>query len=98
MKLIVVDPRRVGLASKADVWLRVRPGSDGALALGLANLMIRTAGTTGLRPSGATGPCWCATIPGGCCARRLGPRARAATSPGTRPGAPGRLRRRRRQL
>jgi anaerobic selenocysteine-containing dehydrogenase len=39
-RLIVVDPRRVGLASKADVWLRVRPGSDGALALGIANLMI----------------------------------------------------------
>lgn len=39
-KLIVIDPRHVGLASKADVWLRVRPGSDGALALGLANLMI----------------------------------------------------------
>src|SRR5262249_28947681 len=31
-RLIVVDPRRVGLAGKADVWLRVRPGSDGALA------------------------------------------------------------------
>ncbi|MFP6728855.1 MAG: molybdopterin-dependent oxidoreductase, partial [Alphaproteobacteria bacterium] len=28
-KLIVVDPRRVGLATKADQWLRVRPGSDG---------------------------------------------------------------------
>ena len=41
MKLIVIDPRRVGLAAKADVWLRVRPGSDGALALGLANLMIQ---------------------------------------------------------
>jgi anaerobic selenocysteine-containing dehydrogenase len=40
MKLIVIDPRRVGLANKADVWLRVRPGTDGALALGLANLMI----------------------------------------------------------
>ena len=39
-RLIVVDPRHVGLASKADVWLRVRPGTDGALALGLANLMI----------------------------------------------------------
>ena len=25
-KLIVVDPRRAGLASKADQWLRVRPG------------------------------------------------------------------------
>jgi anaerobic selenocysteine-containing dehydrogenase len=39
-RLIVVDPRRVGFASKADVWLRVRPGSDGALALGIANVMI----------------------------------------------------------
>jgi anaerobic selenocysteine-containing dehydrogenase len=39
-RLIVVDPRRVGLASKADVWLRVRPGTDGALALGIANVMI----------------------------------------------------------
>jgi anaerobic selenocysteine-containing dehydrogenase len=41
LRLIVVDPRRAGLANKADVWLRVRPGADGALALGLANLMIQ---------------------------------------------------------
>jgi len=41
MRLIVVDPRRAGLANKADLWLRVRPGTDGALALGIANLMIR---------------------------------------------------------
>jgi anaerobic selenocysteine-containing dehydrogenase len=40
MRLIVIDPRHVGLASKADLWLRVRPGTDGALALGIANLMI----------------------------------------------------------
>jgi len=39
-RLIVVDPRRIGFASKANVWLRVRPGSDGALALGIANMMI----------------------------------------------------------
>ncbi len=39
-KLIVVDPRQAGLARKADHWLRVRPGSDGALALGLAHVMI----------------------------------------------------------
>jgi anaerobic selenocysteine-containing dehydrogenase len=38
--LIVVDPRRAGPASKADQWLRVRPGTDGALALGLAGVMI----------------------------------------------------------
>ena len=39
-KLIVVDPRRAGLAVKADAWLRVRPGSDSALALGLAHILI----------------------------------------------------------
>ena len=41
LRLIVVDPRRAGLANKADIWLRVRPGTDGALALGLANIMIQ---------------------------------------------------------
>ena len=40
MKLIVIDPRHVGLAGKADLWLRVRPGTDGALALGIAHQMI----------------------------------------------------------
>ncbi len=40
-KLLIVDPRRVGLANKADVWLQVRPGTDGALALGLIHLLIR---------------------------------------------------------
>jgi anaerobic selenocysteine-containing dehydrogenase len=39
-RLIVVDPRRAGLAVKADLWLRVRPGSDGALALGIAGVML----------------------------------------------------------
>lgn len=39
-RLIVVDPRRTGLANKADLWLQVRPGSDGALALGIAQVMI----------------------------------------------------------
>ncbi|MGR8922046.1 MAG: molybdopterin dinucleotide binding domain-containing protein, partial [Gammaproteobacteria bacterium] len=39
-KLIVVDPVRVGFAAKADEWLRVRPGSDGALALSLAHVLI----------------------------------------------------------
>jgi anaerobic selenocysteine-containing dehydrogenase len=35
-KLIVVDPRRAGFAARADQWLRVRPGADGALALSRA--------------------------------------------------------------
>ena len=39
-KLIVVDPRRAGLATKADRWLRVRPGTDAALALAITNVMI----------------------------------------------------------
>ncbi len=39
-KLIVVDPRRTGIAKKADIWLQVRPGTDAALALGIANVMI----------------------------------------------------------
>ncbi len=39
-RLVVVDPRRAGLAHKADVWLRVRPGTDGALALAIAGVMI----------------------------------------------------------
>jgi anaerobic selenocysteine-containing dehydrogenase len=39
-RVIVVDPRRAGPATKADVWLRVRPGTDGALALSLAHVMI----------------------------------------------------------
>jgi anaerobic selenocysteine-containing dehydrogenase/ferredoxin-NADP reductase len=40
-KMIVVDPRETALASEADCWLRVRPGSDLALAMGLANLLIQ---------------------------------------------------------
>jgi anaerobic selenocysteine-containing dehydrogenase len=40
-RLIVVDPRRAGLANRADLWLQVRPGTDGALALGIAQVMIQ---------------------------------------------------------
>ncbi|MFE0103990.1 molybdopterin-dependent oxidoreductase [Streptomyces sp. NPDC059009] len=40
MKLAVVDPRRSTSALQADHWLRVRPGTDAALALGLARLLI----------------------------------------------------------
>lgn len=39
-RLIVVDPRQTGIAKKADQWLQVRPGTDAALALGIANVMI----------------------------------------------------------
>ena len=40
MKTVVVDPRRIGIGSQADVLLQVRPGSDGALALALVHVMI----------------------------------------------------------
>lgn len=39
-RMIVVDPRPTTFARRADQWLRVRPGTDQALALGLANLII----------------------------------------------------------
>jgi anaerobic selenocysteine-containing dehydrogenase len=39
-RLIVVDPRRTGPARRADLWLQVRPGTDAALALGLAHVML----------------------------------------------------------
>ncbi|HNL23013.1 MAG TPA: molybdopterin-dependent oxidoreductase, partial [Rhodocyclaceae bacterium] len=39
-RLLVVDPRRAGLAGGADCWIPVRPGSDAALALGLIRLLL----------------------------------------------------------
>lgn len=39
-KLIVVDPQETRLAKRADIHLRLRPGTDGALALGLIHVII----------------------------------------------------------
>jgi anaerobic selenocysteine-containing dehydrogenase len=39
-KLVVVDPRRVGLGNRADLLLQVRPGTDGALALAFIHELI----------------------------------------------------------
>jgi anaerobic selenocysteine-containing dehydrogenase len=39
-KLIVIDPRQHSLAQKADLWLQVRPGSDGALALAMIHVLL----------------------------------------------------------
>jgi anaerobic selenocysteine-containing dehydrogenase len=39
-RLIVIDPRRGFLAKKADLWLQLRPGTDGALAMGFLNVII----------------------------------------------------------
>jgi len=39
-KIICVDPRRSMVAGQADIWLRLRPGTDGALAWGMINVII----------------------------------------------------------
>ncbi len=38
--LVVVDPKPNALTEKARLWLRLRPGTDGALALGILHQMI----------------------------------------------------------
>jgi anaerobic selenocysteine-containing dehydrogenase len=38
---VQVDPRRSATAIKADRWVSIVPGTDGVLALGIANAMIR---------------------------------------------------------
>lgn len=40
-KLIVVDPRVTPVANLADIHLQLLPGTDGALALGMAHVIIR---------------------------------------------------------
>ncbi len=39
--IIVIDPRRTWLATRAKVWLQVRPGTDAALAMGMLNVIIK---------------------------------------------------------
>jgi anaerobic selenocysteine-containing dehydrogenase len=39
-KLIVIDPQRIDMARIADLWIKIRPGSDGALALGALKVII----------------------------------------------------------
>lgn len=39
-KLIVIDPRKTAVASRADIWIQPRPGSDLALAMGLLRVII----------------------------------------------------------
>jgi anaerobic selenocysteine-containing dehydrogenase len=40
LKFIAVDPRRTRFAQMADIHLQLRPGTDGALALGMLNFII----------------------------------------------------------
>jgi len=39
-KLIAIDPRETEVTKLADLWLRIRPGSDLALALAMINVII----------------------------------------------------------
>jgi formate dehydrogenase alpha subunit len=39
-KLVVANPRRIPLADRADIWLQQRPGSDVALLMGLARIIL----------------------------------------------------------
>jgi anaerobic selenocysteine-containing dehydrogenase len=39
-RLIVIDPVCTWEASRAELWLQIRPGTDGALALGFLNVII----------------------------------------------------------
>lgn len=43
-KLVVVDPFCSNAASKADEWLPVKPGTDGALALAMLHVMVHELG------------------------------------------------------
>jgi len=39
-KLVVIDPKKIDIAKRADMWIRPRPTSDGALAMGLLKVTI----------------------------------------------------------
>lgn len=39
-KVIIIDPRQTPVAKRADLWLPLRPATDGALALGWLNVII----------------------------------------------------------
>lgn len=39
-RLIVIDPKRTGLANRADIFAQIKPAADGAFALGLINKII----------------------------------------------------------
>ena len=39
-KVVVIDPRYSVTAAKADEWIPINPGTDGALAMAIANVII----------------------------------------------------------
>ena len=65
-KFVQVEPRMSQTGASADEWVPARSGTEGALALGLAHVMLRD----GLRPASAAGRAgalvdgWSAGLPG----------------------------------
>jgi anaerobic selenocysteine-containing dehydrogenase len=39
-KVVVIDPRKTDMASVADLWIRLRPSSDGVLAMGALKVIV----------------------------------------------------------
>ena len=39
-KVVVIDPRKIAIADQAEMYLPIRPGTDGALALALIHVVI----------------------------------------------------------
>ncbi|MBA4418452.1 MAG: molybdopterin oxidoreductase [Syntrophus sp. (in: bacteria)] len=39
-KLVVIDPKKISLADRADMYIRIRPGTDGALALAMIHVIV----------------------------------------------------------
>ena len=39
-RLVVIDPKRIPLADRAEMYLQIRPGTDGALALAMIHVII----------------------------------------------------------
>ncbi|MFT3923501.1 MAG: molybdopterin oxidoreductase family protein [Myxococcales bacterium] len=40
-RLVVIDPVRTRTAKQADTWVGIKPGTDGALALGMMHVLVR---------------------------------------------------------
>ncbi|MDD5243411.1 MAG: molybdopterin-dependent oxidoreductase, partial [Syntrophorhabdaceae bacterium] len=39
-KVVVIDPKRISLADSAEMYIKIRPGTDGALALAMINVIV----------------------------------------------------------
>ncbi len=39
-KIVVIDPKRISIADRSDMYIRIRPGTDGALALAMINVIV----------------------------------------------------------